>query len=495
MATPGVYRQSVHGGKWILISNLTQKVLSLGTFFVLARLLVPTDYGVMGIIFLVQGFLITFTSPDFERALMQSQTSAKEEGECLDAIWTFNFFKCLLLAGVVYLSAPLCVDFFHIPEYLNLIRWSAILMLILGLTNSRVFYFSKNIDYKKFFWRDTYGQVAYIAVTFIWIFYVSRSVWALLAGQIARYLVSAIAAYVLYPNWQKFSFKFSVLKKLFGYAKWVTGHSIIDYILGILDSVFTGHLLNADKLGLYIKARDLSFTPVSPFFTIFDKLGFAAYAKIQDKLDKIQEGFIKTFDVMLAVNVPVFLLLLAKGGLIVTVLLGPSWTGVVVPLKILSASMIFSSLVVISRPLFDALGRPEINLKINLVQLTSLVVWLYLGATFGGLIGVSFAMLVSWFFSMVYTVFKARPILRLGWDKFKATIISVGGASLVVSLVALPLYWWNKIGGDNFWLSGFLILVLGGLYLFFLYLIGRQYQRGPWRTLLSILTELRTARD
>ncbi|MDO8499658.1 MAG: oligosaccharide flippase family protein [bacterium] len=494
ITTAGVYSQSVHGGKWILISNITQKFLSLFTFLVLARFLHPVDYGVMGIIFIINGVLVTIASIDFERALLQKQTDLVEEGQLLDVIWTFNFFKSIFLAFVVFLIAPWCASWFHIPDQVAIIRWSAVLMLFLGLSNSRLFYFTKNIDYQKFFWRDNISQIMYVVVTFLWIFLVSQSAWALLAGQVARYGTSVLMTYVLHPHVQFFSFQFNSLKKLFGYAKWVSVHGMIDYTLGMIDTLYIGRLLDAAKLGSYIKARDLSFAPVSPFFIIFDKLGFAAYAKIQNQLEKIQNGFLKTFDVMLAVNVPIFLLLLAKGGWIVTVLLGPAWLGIVVPLKILSLSMIFSSLVVIARPLFDAMGRPDINVKINVVQLVSSILFIYVGAYFWDLSGVAIAMLGAWFFSMLYTIMKARPILKLGWDKFSGSVFTVGGSSAIVSLVALPLYLWNDLGGDAFFASSAIILVLGGLYLFLLYAIGRMFKLGPWATFLSILAELRLRR-
>jgi len=486
----GVYKQSIEGGKWIIVSNITQKFLSLITFFILARLLNPQDYGVIAIVFLISGFFLTVSSFDFEKALMQ-QASEAEEKACLDTIWTFNFIKSSVLSVVVFFLAPFLASFFNISEQTEIIRWGALFIFLPCLGNSRQYYFFKNIDFKKVFFRDNVGQLFYIFTTFFWIFFVSQSVWALLAGHIARYLASVVMTYVLHPYKQAPGFHFAKLKGLFGYAKWVTGQNILDNILGMIDSLYIGRLLGPYRLGLYSKAKEISFMPVSPLFAIFDKVGFAAYAKLQDKLEKIQDGFIKTFDVVTAITLPVFFLLLAEGGLIIQLALGQKWLGIVEPLKIFAAVAIFSSLVVISRPVFDALGHPKINFKANILQLISSIILIYFGAKYGGVNGVAFAMLFSWIIISVFVIFKARPILKLGWNKFHGSVFSVGISVLAVLSVCAPLYFLNWLVWNSTVFSVTLVFFSGLIYIICLWLTGRLFAHSPWHTFLSIFREIR----
>lgn len=486
----GVFSRSVQSGKWVLISNIVQKFLSLITFFVLVRFLNPADYGVIAVVFLIAGFFVTVTSLDFDKALMQKADSV-DEPSCLDVVWTFNFFKLLFLSLIAFFCAPYFAVFFHIEQYVEIIRWGSVFIFIPALANSRQYYFFKNIDFKKIFLRDNIAQVFYIIVTFFFVFFVSESAWALFAGHVARYLTGAIMTYILYPYKQVFSFHFSKLKKLFGYAKWVNGQNILDYLIGMIDNLYVGRLLDSSRLGLYTKAKDISFMPVSPLFIIFDKIGFASYAKLQDKFSKIQEGFIKTFDVVTAITLPVFFVLLAEGGLIVQLLMGTKWLGIVMPLKIFAAITIFSSLVAISRPIFDAVGRPDINFKSNILQLASSVVLIYFGANYYGVNGVAFAMLLSWMIILIFVIFKARPILKLGWDKFRDSVISVLASVFLTTLVCAPLIIYNKLVLFNTYFSLALIVFSGLLYTLSLWLSSRFFSRGPWYTFLSILREIR----
>lgn len=485
-----VYKQSIQGGKWIIISNLTQKFLSLITFFILARLLNPQDYGIITIVFLISGFFLTISSVDFEKALMQ-RASMDEEIACLDTIWTFNFIKSSALSILMFFLAPFLASFFNISQHAEILRWGALLIFIPGLSNSRQYYFFKNIDFKMIFLRDNVGQLFYIFTTFFWIFFVSQSVWALFAGHIARYIASVIMTYVLHPHKQVPGFQFAKLKSLFSYAKWVTGQNILDYIIGMIDSLYVGRLLGPYQLGLYGKAKEISFMPVSPLFTIFDKVGFAAYAKLQNKLEKIQDGFIKTFDVVTAITLPVFFLFLAEGELIIQLALGQKWLGIVAPLKILAAVAIFSSLVVISRPIFDALGYPKINFKANILQLISSVVLIYFGARYGGANGVALAMLFSWMIILVFVIFKIRPILKLGWDKFYGSFFSVVFSISAVLLVCAPLFFLNMFVLTSTAFSVTLIIFYGLFYVVCLWFTGRLFAHSPWHTFLSILKEIR----
>lgn len=431
-----IMRKSVHASTWLLISSVTQKLLNLATFFVLVRFLKPEDYGVMSVVFVATGFLDVISTPGFERALMQRSGDAEYY---IDVAWTFKFFRASLISFCVFLSAPFVANFFHISEYVNVLRWSAILPLIGAPSNLREIYIQKSLDFKKIFYRDTITQIVYIIVAIMWVVFVSPTVWALLIGHIARYATGTIISYMLYPAWPRFSFSFSRLTDLFGYSKWIIGQNILDYFLGIFDSVYVGRFMNVSNLGLYTKARDLAYAPAAPFVNAITRVGFPAYVQIQDRLVKIQEGFLKTFTILSVITPLVFLIFFSIGDSIVRLLLGPAWLGVVVPLKILSASIVCSSLVILIEPLFDAIGRPEVNFKIKGALLVSFVILLYPSIRWGGMFGMSVAVLICWFINLLYTIFLSRPILKLSFTHFRATVTSIMVAFLSVIVLVFPV--------------------------------------------------------
>lgn len=486
---PGLHSRALKSAQWLLLDNIIQKALNILTFLILAHFLQPADYGIIAVLFMVTGFFDTVTTPGFEKALLQRPREAT--ATYLDTAWTFNLLKSFGLSLIIFLAAPFVAHLFHIEDFTNIIQIGAWLIFISSLTNSHQIYFFKDFEYHKIFLRDILSQLGYMAVAFFWIIFIDASAWGLLAGHVARYIVSVIMTYLLSSGRPSFSFQFNRLKDLFGYSKWAMGQNIVGYILGILDSVYVARLLDSARLGLYTKARDLSFSLVSPFFIIISKVGFSAYAEIQDENAKLQDSFLRTLDIMLGLTIPIFFLFLAEGGLIVNTLLGVQWTGIVIPLKILAASTIFSSIATVTKPIFDGIGRPDINLKLNTFQLIISIPLIFFGIKFLGVNGVAWAVAVVWVILALISLISVKSILKLGGTLFLPTILTLGGALGTTLAVAIPIYLTQAKHQDSPLIVSAWLVLLGIVYFFSIKIIGQRFTRGPWQTWLQMWRELK----
>ncbi len=485
----GVYSKSVQGGKWQFITTIIQKLLNVVTFFILARLLTPRDYGVIAVVFLVIGFFETVTTPGFEKALLQRQGDVEEY---IDTTWTFRLIKSVVLAALIFLLAPVIAYFFHITDYTSTVRWSAAFVLIGALSNSRELYFFRNLDFKKLFIRDISTQIAYVIVAIGWAVWVEASVSALLAGQLARYFCGLIISYVLYPQAHRLSFAFGKLKHLWHYSRWVIFQNILGYVLGILDSVYVGHFLDPARLGLYTKARDLAYAPVSPFTNAIIRVGFPAYAQVQDKLEKLQQGFMRSIDVVLTLTLPLALLLWAEGGPIVQLLLGKTWLGIVLPLKLFSIAIIFSTLAAIMKPIFDGVGRPEIAAQLNVGQLIFSLVFIYFGVKWGGVSGVAFATILIGALNLMYAMWQVRRVLQLNWAIVSSSLAPIFFSIVITLIIAVPLYLFGFGHSQNNIVITFGIVFCSAIYIASIWLAGNIFKAGPLSTFLSILREVRS---
>lgn len=484
----GILHKSIQSGKWFLFGTISQRLINLAAFFVLARLLMPKDYGVLAIVFIVTNFLDRVSAPGFGTALMQKRESVEHY---LDTVWTFDLIKSILIAGLIFFLGGYISNFFKIEDSdAIIIKLSGLLIVISALSNSRQLYFFKNLDFKKVFWRDLAGHISYTLVAIGWALFISATVWALFVGYLARYVAGLIMSYILYPIRPRLVFYFSRLKDLFGYSKWIYGQNMLDYFLSSIDNIFVGRLLNTAQLGFYSRARDLPSTFSSPFLSMISKIGFPAYAKVQDRLDKIQEGFLKSMHLLLLITVPLSLLLILEGGTIVSVFLGQKWLPIVVPLKILSFANIFIGLVGLVKPIFNAVGRPEINFKINIIQLIVSVPLIYLGIKFFQLKGAAMAVVIIWLILLFFTIFQARPILKLGKDRIFAPLVSVFAASLGTFIIAVLFRGFIHSHFSSFFIIGW-VAVLGVIYFLMIWLAGLVLKEGPWFTIKSILRELK----
>ena len=482
-----IYHKSVHSGKWLVITALVGKAINIGTFFVLARLLVPSDYGVIGIIFIVNQFLDSVSSPGLGAAVLQKQGDIEPY---LDTLWTFDLLRYGFLALVIYCTSPLIAGFFKISaSQIILIKLGGCLPVIAALGNIRQLFFFRELEYKKVFFRELAGQLAYTitAISYVWL--VTPSVWALFLAYVSRYMVTMFFSYILYPSLPRFAWHFSRLRSLLRYGKWIYGQGIIDFVLGSVDKVVVGGLLNPTQLGIYSRAKDIPSIILGPVADLFGKIGFSAYVKVQGQLAKIQIGFMRGLDVLLLIMLPFSLLMLFEGGSIVSVVLGAKWLEIVVPLKILSVANIFLGLHVMLVPLFNAVGRPDITFKVNIVQLIISPLVFYIAIKYFQLRGAAVATAIIWLLLVFWGIYYARPLLRLGWEHFRPTVITFGAASLATALLAAVGHGILHRYLTNFQILGWVIF-LGLFYLGVVWVVGKQFAKGPVVTMQSIWHQL-----
>jgi O-antigen/teichoic acid export membrane protein len=231
-----------------------QKIINIAPFLILARILLPKDYGVISIVFMFTSVLSRFATPGFGSALLQREGDVEEY---IDVVWTYDLMKSFAIALVIFFLGGWGAEFFHVaPEYVMIVRLSGVLPLITSLSNPRQCIF-KNLEFKKIFIRDLVGQAVYVVVALIIALFISATAWALFLGHLALYISGAIITYILLPSMPRLSFKFSKLRDLMGYGKWIYGQQVLDYLLGFLDNILVGRMLGQSALGTYSRARDL----------------------------------------------------------------------------------------------------------------------------------------------------------------------------------------------------------------------------------------------
>lgn len=486
MENSGALSKSIHSGKWMAVSMICQRILSFGTFFVMARLLKPEDYGVIAIILMVTAVVDRLTSHGLETALVQG---GGEIDRYLDPIWTINLLKSLGLAVVIFFIAGPISVFFNIPQALPLLRLSGLLIIFANLGNVRQIYIFTGLDFKKIFWRDLAGQLSYSVVAITWSIFISASAWALLSGHLSRLLVSALATYALYPSKPRFSFNFLSLKKFFSYSKWVVGQNMLDYFNSLIGQIFIGRFLGAERLGFYSKAADLASVTRASLLSIISKVGFYAYNFVQDDLKKIQDGFIKSLNIMLMLAIPFSFFLLVEGGAIVSVLLGKNWLPLVVPLKVLAVGNIFTAIYGITYPLFNSVGRPDINFKMTMAKLFLSLPLFYFGIEFLETNGAAAADVVISLVLLLYVIWEARKILKLSYKMFLPSIFHISLSMAPAAFLAIflrPLV--HGLGSD--YLIFVWVIFLSLLYMASFWLFSRFFSSGPKDTVLVIFAEL-----
>ena len=383
--------RTANAGFWAFALNITNRVLSTARTVLIARLLAPEDLGLMGIALLMVSFLNTFTRTGFRAALIQRKGSIEDD---LDTAWTIEFLRRFMLGGVLALAAPWFADFFGAPEVVNVIRVMGLVVFVNGLQNIAVLKFDKELEFQR---RFIYRSIPALAdlVTAVAFAIVLRSVWALVLGLLARNLTLVIASYVVLPYRARLRIDWSRAKRLFSFGFWIFGSNILVWLTLSLDDVVVGRVLTVAALGFYQLAFTISQVVTSELTSVINQVAFPVYSKLQDAGERLRKAYLRTFQLVTLVSIPMTLGLWFIGKEMVEVVLGPKWLPMLPAFNVLLVWGLIRSILATTGPLFQGIGRPSIATSIQLGQVVLLAAVIYPFTTAWDVVGAAWATVVA----------------------------------------------------------------------------------------------------
>ena len=384
-------QRAVRSGFWVFSLRIIQQLFNLGRLIILARILAPHDFGLMGIALLTMATLETFSQTGFHAALIQKKEDIKSH---LDAAWTVLLLRGFILFTILYLVAPYAAIFFNAPEVKPIIQVIGFAILLQAFTNIGVIYFQKELEFNKEFVYQFAGTLAdfIVAVSAVLIL---RNVWALVFGLIAGNAVRFIVSYLIHPYRPHLSSDLGKAKELFGFGKWILGSSILIFLLTQGDSIFVGKLLGVTALGFYQLAYRISNMPATEITHVISRVTFPAYSKLQDNIPKLRETYLKVLQLTTFLSFPIAGLIFVLAPDFTMLFLGGKWMPMVPVMMVLVWWGVIRGLVGAISPVFMAIGRPKIVTKLQAVQTVLLFSLIYPLTVHWDIFGASLAVFLS----------------------------------------------------------------------------------------------------
>ena len=240
-------KRVVRGGIWVFAIRITNRGLGFIRTIILARLLAPHDFGLLGIAMLAIATLETFSQTGFQAALIQKKENVESY---LDTAWTVSAIRGIVLFLILFLSAPVIAKFFNSPQATLIIRVIAVSTLLSGFRNIGILFFQKELEFNKQFIYELSAILVDITVA-ISLAIILRNVWALVWGGLAANFVRLFMSYMLHPYHRRIRFEKEKFQDLFGFGRWVLGSSILVFLITQGDDIFLGKTLGITALGLY----------------------------------------------------------------------------------------------------------------------------------------------------------------------------------------------------------------------------------------------------
>lgn len=398
-ASEGSVKQKVlRSGLWLSLGSFILRFMELFRSIILARLLLPEVFGLMGILYLLRQGIQQFSQTSFSDAIIYRKTEIEES---INTAWILNIIRGLLLFVLLFLLSPLIASFYG-EDILNIgIKVLGIVFIFDGLYNMNMVLYRKRIEFKKIAILDLTTEFLGIIIVIILAYYL-RNIWALLFGVVFSSLTKMILSYQIAEKKPEFYFNPKLAWEMFHYSKYITGVGILVFLTTRLDDGLVGKVLGMKELGYYINAYFFANLPATHITSMLAQLIFPTYSYYSEDQEKLNQLFLRVLKVVSFIAIPASFGILALSDEIASVLLGSIWIPMVPALKILVFFGIFRAIGGCTGPLFKAMGKPKILFWMLLVKLILIAAIIYPLTINYGIKGTAIAVTIPMTLEQVY---------------------------------------------------------------------------------------------
>lgn len=347
--------RAVVAARWVLASHAAEQTLAILRITILARLLNPRDFGVMGMAALMLSAVETASHPALDAVLVRERWTPQD----LNTAWTLTVARSIAVAALMWLFAPLLAAFFSVPLLVPLGRILALSVLMRGAANLEALAtFASELRFSRVTAMDLAGMttntVVAIGLALIW-----PSVWALALGVVAGEAGRTVASYLLCRERPGLGFSWPAAKRLLAIGRWFTGNNVLIFLALHLDDVVVGRMLGSGPLGLYQVAYRISNLPATSITHVANRVAFPIYAQLRDHASRL-EGAVRQVTQAVSTWATLLAVLLVVGGPdLARVLLGPSWTGAGPAIQVLGVFGLVRALAGCFGVVIQAVGTPR----------------------------------------------------------------------------------------------------------------------------------------
>ncbi len=427
--------RTLRAGRWLIAIQVFSKFAGLIQRVVLARLIAPQDFGLMGIALLIVSGLEALSTPDLSSALIQKKGDIREY---LNSLWTCQIIRGLLISLILIICAPFLAEFFKSPESINVIRIVSLGIIFRAATNPGMLQFQKNIEFRPRFIMVSSASIAGAVISIVFAV-IWQNVWALVTGILFSALSSCISSYVLSSFRPKMEFAVDKVAEMIKFGGWLWLAGILIFCVTQGDDLVVSQLLGTQMLGYYQMAFWLANLPATQISHVLQQVSFPAYSEMQNDKNRLIAGFSKTLQGTLIISLPYAIMIFMLAEPITDLVFGSQWKPMVPVLKVLCVAGVFRCASSTIGPLLMAIGKPKMITSGQVVRLIVLAATIVVFTIWWGFSGTAFSVVLSAITSLLYYGTMAFRALSIKGIEFLKSLLpsAVGGLVLVITLIGL----------------------------------------------------------
>ena len=388
----------IKGVFWKFSERFSAQIVSLTVSIVLARLLLPSEYGIISIVMVFVTIANVFVTSGLGASLIQ-----KIDADEIDfsSVFYFNLlFSSLLYIGL-FISSSYIAEFYKIPILEPVLKVLGISIVLLGINSVQQAYVSRRMIFKKFFYATLLGTVS-SAIVGIALAYMGYGVWALVSQNLTNIVIDTIVLQLSIEWKPVLNFSFKRLKALFNYGWKLLIQNFVLQIYSSLRSLLIGKIYTTSDLAYYTKGNQFPDLISSNIDTAINSALFPAMSKEQKSIERVKQMARKTTQVTSYVMNPILVGFMAIAEPFISLLLTDKWIPAVPFLRICCIVLLFRAPQTAILQATKAVGRSDCVLMIDFpIRLFALIV-LLISVKFGVIYIALTELLVTVFGTILY---------------------------------------------------------------------------------------------
>jgi len=372
-------QKTVKGVGWSFADNIANQGITFLVGLVLARLITPEEYGLIGIILIFVAVFDSIVNCGFSNALIRKNDADDRD---YNTVFIVNMVLSLVLFIVFFFSARFIADFFGQPllEPLTQVMGSIVIIHAFAIIQRTVLI--KRIDFKTQTKASVISSVTSGIIGITMAFY-GYGVWSLVGQQLSRALLNTICLWIYSHWWPKLQFSWNSFRELFGFGWKLLVSSLIDTVWREIYQVVIGKCYAPATLGQYTRAHQFGSIFSSNLTSVIQRVSYPVLSNLQNDKQRMKEGYRRVIKVTMLVTFVLMLGLAAVARSMILVLVGDQWLVAADFLPIICLQMMLYPLHSLNLNMLQVQGRSDLFLKLEIIKKCVAVIPLLFGIFIG----------------------------------------------------------------------------------------------------------------
>lgn len=408
-------KQTKKGLYWSAAGIFANQGMSFVFSIILARLLAPSDYGIIGMLTIFITIIQLFIDSGFSKAIITKHDRTQLD---LSTAFYFNIGVGILGYTILFFSSPFIATFYNMPLLSSIMKVTALGVIINSLNIVPNAHYAIRLDFK------TPAKISvacnlFTGVLGIFLAYRGWGVWALVFQSIGGSLLGLVLNWINVKWFPSFAFSIASFKYMWSYGSRVLGASIISTVYDNIQPLIIGKFFSAASLGLFSRAHGFASLPSSNLSNILNRVTFPLLSKINDDISRLADIYRRLIRMSAFITFPLMIGLAALSSPLIRFLLPERWYDCIPILQILCFSQMWHPISAINLNLLHAAKRPNVVLKLEFIKKPLGLALLFASIPFGIIVMCYANLIICVFAVVVNTLMTSKTLGVPFWNQVK----------------------------------------------------------------------------